>query len=457
MHTTEWHTTEWHTIECNKRSVPPQLTLYGLPYDAKRQCFGRNIKKSQSNSRLPDDLLKTARTLKMLDVIDNATNPNELCNLPLNAEKHLRQLSIRLNDAANRLSQLVATSAISNPSALSPPPSPLDQQEKCGYKATDQGVVAGIGVVAQCQFRAGDSVAHYTGPIVFRTMNPNGRYHVFSVSTIGSAPQVRFHERDTYIAWSGNYLLHSGKSGIEIGRDGDGDMRFLNHSKKANVQIVSTGADRMNIYECHEQLLLTVVALKDINPGDELVFDYDKSKPDSAIDFSLRMVEQPGTDKASKIHTSIARICQESDPLLRSLRASPERCMNQQVKIPVSVDKVIGQIMTLCEEIQVENSFPAQIDELMSRLSTDQKKLLRLIFADDEPAPGRIESLANSMLKNNNPNDSDRLTLKGAHDLKKYLTESFFNSKQTWITVEELKQRLHDKQQLSALRNRRKR
>ncbi len=451
------HTTQLHTTECNKRFAPPQLTLYDLPWGSKRQCFGRDIKKSQSNSRLPGDLFKNARTLKMLDIIDNATNSNELSNLPLNAEKHLRQLSIRLNDAANRLSQLVATSAISDSSSLSPPTSPLGQKEKCSYKATDQGVVAGIGVVAQCQFRAGDSIAHYTGPIVFRTRNPNGRYHVFSVSTVGSAPQVRFHEHDTYTAWSGNYLLHSGKPSIEIGRDGDGDIRFLNHSKKANVQIVSTGMDRINIYECNEQLLLTVVALKDIKPGDELVFDYDKSKPDSEIDFSLSTVEQPDANKVRKIHASIARICQESDPLLRSLRTSPERCMNQQVKIPVSVDKVIGQIMILCEEIQVENSCPAQIDELMSRLSTDQKKLLRLIFADGEPVPGRIESLANSMLKNNNPNDSDRLTLKGAQDLKKYLTESFFNSKQTWITVEELKQQLHDKQQLSALRNRRKR
>jgi len=460
MHTTEcrkMHTTEcrkMHTTECNKRSAaPPQLTLYGHPCKGKRQCFGRDIEPHPGNL-LPGDLLKTAKTLKMLDVINNATSPDDLNSLPQDAEKQLRQLSVTLNEAANRLPQLTSTCTISDLSSPSPPSSPqsiaASQENTYGYKATDQGVVAGTGVVAECPFRKGDRIARYTGPIVFRIRSANGRYHVFSVSTTDSVPQVQFHKNDTYIAWSGIYLCHSGSPGIEVGRDGDRDIRFLNHAKNANVQVVSTCTNRVNIHECNT-LLLTVVALKDIEPGDELVFDYDKSKPDSQIDFSLTTVDEPDPDKASKIHTSIVRICQESDPILRLLRTTldrcttPDRCTNQQVMIPASLDSAIEQIMALCEKITITNGYPARIDELMSELSTTQKKLLGLMFTDDQPDLARIDSLADSLAETDNRGNSGQLTLKSFQSLQKYLKESFFNGKQTWITTEELKQRLHRK------------
>ncbi len=425
-----------HTIKCAKRTAPPlQLTLDNQPErSSKRQRL------SHCAGRQPRELTQTSNTLKILDFIEKAT-PSELNNLPLSAEKKLRQLSIRVNQAIIRLS----APGTDHTSSLSPPASPLMTEAShlpgYGYRASNQGVVDGTGVVAERHFSAGDRIAEYTGNVVYRIKNTRGCYHVFSVQTCGSAQKVQFHQRDTFAAWSGIYLQGSGKPGIEVGRDGDQDIRFLNHSKNANVQVVSEFVGRMNIHECNKKLLMMVVALKDINPGEELVFDYDPSKPDAKIDFSLTTVELPGDGKARKIMDAIKRIYRTCGPI-RPSPTPPHKCINQQVMIPASVDKVIGQIMTLCEEIQCENGYPAEIDELMTRLSTGQKKLLSLIFFDGKPDLARIEKLAHSLTKTDDQ-ETTRLTVTNFEYLKQYLKESFFNNKQTWITTDELKQQLH--------------
>ena len=396
--------------------------------------------------RLPGQLLETTQSLKkMLDAIDSAS-PEELQNLPPRAGKHLHQLSVRLNKTAQRLCRTKTPDNLPAPPLRRAPK--VGANGECGFKATDQGVVSGIGVVAQRRFYPGDSIAQFSGPIVFRTLNANGRYHVFSVHTNDPVPQIRFHDRDTYTAWSGIHLLHSGSPGIEIGRDGDSDIRYLNHSKNANVQVISTFEGRMNIHECHHKLVLTVVALKDIKPGDELVFDYDKSKLDAEIDFSLTTVEQPDSAKADKILASIIRIFQDSNPFLAPVRSNPAKCSNQQVNIPDNVDFVIDNIMIYCEDINSRNGSPATLDQLMLKLSPSEAKLLDLILTDDLPDLIRIESLARSILNDANPNfqgnaPTKRLTIKGVQQLKQYLKDTLFNDKQTWITINQLKEQLH--------------
>ena len=436
-----------HTDLCAKNVLPPLLTRYGLPPNCKRQRLDPTTGSDGSFAgRLPAQLLETTQSLnRMLDAIDSAS-PDELQNLPPRAGKHLHQLSIRLNETAQRLCR---TKTPDNP-----PEHPLRWSPKvgansgCGFKATDQGVVSGIGVVAQRRFSPGDSIAQFSGPIVFRTLNANGRYNVFSVHTNDPVPQIQFHDRDTYTAWSGIHLLHSGSPGIEIGRDGDCDIRYLNHSKNANVQVISTFVGRMNIYDCHEKLVLTVVALKDIKPGDELVFDYDKSKPDEEIDFSLTTVEQPDAVKANKILASIIRIYQDSNPFLPPVRSNPAKCSNQKVKIPDEVDGVIDNIMIYCKDITRQSGSPATLDQLMLKLSVSEAKLLNLILTDDQPDLLRIESLARSIPKKAPPNvqgnaPTKPLTLEGVQQLRQFLQDSFFNDKQTWITIKQLKEHLH--------------
>lgn len=436
-----------HTNQCAQNTLPPHLTRYGLPPKSKRQRLDPTMDPVGSFAgRLSGQLLETTQSLKgMLDAIDRA-RPDELQNLPPSAGKHLLQLSIRLNKTAQRLSH---TKTPDNPPARTLRRSTkTGSNGECGFIATDQGVVNGIGVVAQRQFYTGDSIAQFSGPIVFRTLNANGRYNVFSVRTNDPVPQIQFHDRDTYTAWSGIHLLHSGSPGIEIGRDGDCDIRYLNHSKNANVQVVSTFVGRMNIHDCHDKLVLTVMALKDIKPGDELVFDYDKSKLDSEIDFSLTTVEQPDPVRADKILASIIRIYQDSNPFLAPVRSNSAKCSNQTVKIPDEVDGVIDNIMIYCEEITDQSGSPATLDQLMLKLTPSEAKLLDLILTDAQPDLSRIESLARSIpkkatrkLQGNAP--TKPLTVEGVQQLKQFLQDCFFNDKQTWITIKQLKEQLH--------------
>lgn len=439
------------TNQCSNQclATPPRLTMYGLPPESKRQCLSYATHSNISFAgHLPSQLLETTQNLqRMLDVLDSAS-PEQLQALPPRAGKHLQQLSVRLSNTAKRL----CPSTITGNSPTHASPREPKVRKEHGYTATDKGVVDGIGVVAQSRFRPGDSIAQFSGPVLFRIKNPSGRYNVFSIITTDPVPQLQFRDRDTYTAWSDIHLLHSGSPGIEIGRDGDSDIRYLNHSKNANVQVVSTFTGRMNIHECHDKLLLNVKALKHIKPGDELVFDYDKRKPDSAINFSLTTVELPDDDRADKIHALIIRIFQDSNPFLPPLRSDPRKCLNQPVIIPEDVDMFINEIMILCANIHEEKHRPAMLDELLSRLDTSQRILLGLIISDAEPDLERIETLARYLAEINASNDqsksrgsTDQLTIEHVQQSKKFLQNSFFNEKQTWIKFDLLKERLHRK------------
>ena len=404
----------------------------------------------------------------MLDVIDCAS-PGQLKSLPPETGKDLQRLSVRLSDTAKRL----CLTRVTSPTHACLRMTKARQEQS--FKATSEGVVQGIGVVAQRWFRPGERIAQFSGPIVFRAKNPNGRYNVFSVITTDPVPRVKFHERDTYTAWSDIYLLHSGSPGIEIGRDGDSNIRYLNHSKNANVQVISTHTGRMNIHDCHHKLLLNVEALKNIKPGAELVFDYDKTRPDRIIDFSLTTVELPDDDRADKIQALIIKILHTSNPTLPPLRTGPGKCLNQEVGITKDVNEFINDLMNICLEIQTEtNGCPATTDTLLAKLSRDQMKLLKLIISEDETDLLLIASLAHHLAKakakakakaedkakakakaesgseagaeaeSDAPNDgiTDQLTLEGLQQLRKYLQTTYFNNKQTWITFKQLRNQL---------------
>ena len=454
---------------CPKHSLthttPPHLTLYGQqPQQSKRQRLSHPTCPSGSFAgHLSSQLLETTQHLqKMLDVIDCAS-PGELKSLPPETGKDLQQLSVRLSDTAKRL----CPTRVTSPTHISLRVTKARQEQ--GFKATSEGVVNGIGVVAQRWFRPGDRIAQFSGPIVFRAKNPNGLYNVFSVITTDRVPQVRFHERDTYTAWSDIRLMYSGSPGIEIGRDGDSNIRFLNHSKNANVQVISTHIGRMNIHDCHHKLLLNVEALKNIKPGDELVFDYDKTRPDRVIDFSLTTVELPSDDRARKIQALIIKILHASNPALPPLRTGTGKCLNQTVGITKDVNEFIDDLMNICKEIHSEtNDCPATPDRLLAKLSRDQMKLLNLIISEDDTDLLRIDSLAHHLAQakakakakaeaeevaeaeaeaeaeSKAPNDgiTDQLTLEGLQQLRKYLQTSYFNNKQTWITFKQLRNQL---------------
>ena len=120
------------------------------------------------------------------------------------------------------------------------------------------------------------------------------------------------------------------------------------------------------------------------------------------------------------------------------------------MNIPDNVDGVIDKIMLYCEEITSRNGCPATLDQLMLKLSPSESKLLDLILTDDQPDLIRIESLAHSILKDATPNfqgntPTKRLTIKGVQQLKQFLKVSLFNDKQTWITINQLKEHLHRK------------
>ena len=446
--------TDMHTTQCPKHSLtptpPPLLTLYGQPQQSKKRRLSHPTCPSGSFAgHLPSQLLETTQHLqKMLDVIDCAS-PGELKSLPPETGKDLQQLSVRLSDTAKRLYPTTSPTHVSLRVTKA-------RQDQEGFKATSEGVVHGIGVVAQRWFRPGDRIAQFSGPILFRAKNPNGRYNVFSVITTDPVPRVKFHERDTYTAWSDIYLLHSGSPGIEIGRDGDSNIRFLNHSKNANVRVISTHTGRMNIHDCHHKLLLNVEALKNIKPGDELVFDYDKTRPDPIIDFSKTTVQLPNDDRADKIQSLIIKILHASNPSLPPLRTGPSKCLNQTVGITNDVNEFINDVMNICIEIHAEtNDCPATPDRLLAKLSRDQMKLLELIISEDQTDLLRIESLAHHVAKAkaeaeaeaDAPNDgiTDQLTLEGLQQLRKYLQTTYFNNKQTWITFKQLREQLHRK------------
>ncbi|WP_257284362.1 SET domain-containing protein-lysine N-methyltransferase [Endozoicomonas sp. SESOKO1] len=319
-------------------------------------------------------------------------------------------------------------------------PVPLDIKPSPGCRTSTEGVVHGTGVIADQNFAANEDICLYDGPLVCRILNQNsGKYYVFRLKDVGNdgLTDIEFLDSDTYVAWAGVVIAKAGRPAIEIGRDCDHDIRFLNHSKDPNVMIRFRGKDTIS-WSDRDSLRLTVVALKDIKSGEELLFDYDENKPDSEIDFSLSAVESVNEEHRDKIINRINGLDRKQSGIGQK---KPARTMQKEVVLPKILDDEIVKIMEEIDKIHTSTCHPANIHQMKKSFSDDQKKLLNIIFSGNESI---LEDLASylSSLKSNTAEDLclDELTEENIQGLVKYLKRSIFNEKQTWVSVEELKE-----------------
>ncbi|WP_257284363.1 SET domain-containing protein, partial [Endozoicomonas sp. SESOKO1] len=246
---------------------PPALHLFSIEPGAKKHCFNRSItEESLRENFMPHDVpdLQIIRDVRSITSVNSAG--------------HHHKLRPRI-------------------------------------RASSEGVVHGTGVVSKQRFKKNDFIALYHGPLIYRVRSRQHKrqqkFNVFRLDPDKGTPVPRFLEKDTFAAWSNVFLKHSGFPSIEIGRDAVGPIRYLNHSKNANVKITSRIVGRLPFNEC-EKLLLRVIALKDIAPGEELLFDYDPGLPESEIDFTLSTVEKPLHKKAQAIRRAIRNIYQKT-------------------------------------------------------------------------------------------------------------------------------------------------
>ncbi|MBO9492845.1 SET domain-containing protein-lysine N-methyltransferase [Thalassotalea sp. G20_0] len=304
-----------------------------------------------------------------------------------------------------------------------------------------EGVVHGTGVIANRNLKADQVICPYDGPLVFRILNQkkNGKYFVFTIkgSDNDDTAGVNILENDTYVAWSNVFIARSGVPGIELGRDCEHDIRFLNHSKQPNVLIRSAGVNSL-AWGDRDTLQLTVVALRDIKKGEELVFDYDKNQADSEIDFSISTVDQVTKNQRNNI---IQRVKSLNKKCLQGGKKRPAKTMEKEVDLPESLDIEIGKIMDKIKAIRGKSHHPVSLNQLKAGLNNKNKELLKIIFSNN---PSILEDIASylSSLKIELSNDMDKLTMKNIDDLKKYLAGTIFNGKQTWFDVAQLKEYL---------------
>ena len=308
---------------------PPVLHLFGIEPDAQRYCFNRSIVEEPPREKLiPFDILDDLQTIRDVRAIvaadstelgefqndDTITNIQKLRDMTSLALKRLQVTDMPPGTSSAPLKSPVIPRLSPN-AELSEEIPPTPRNLRARIQATDRGVVHGTGVVSKQWFKKHDFITLYHGPLVYRLIsrqhNDQQKFHVFRLEPGKSCPVPKFLEKDTFAAWSNVFIKYSGIPGIEIGRDAVGPIRYLNHSKDANVKITSHIVGRLAFNEC-EKLLLRVIALKDINPGEELLFDYDPSQPQSMIDFTLSTVEKPDKKQMSIIRHTIRKISRKA-------------------------------------------------------------------------------------------------------------------------------------------------
>ena len=348
-------------------------------------------------------------------------------------------------------SQAINSPAVNSPAVIYTPDSPVSETELTpvplgiepspGCKRSTEGVVHGTGVIATENFKKGQEICPYDGPLVFRILNQsNGKHHVFKLRDMGNdgSNDIEFLDSDTYAAWSGVVIAKGGRPAIELGRDCDHDIRFLNHSKEPNVMIRYIGGDRIK-WGDRDSLRLTVVALKDIRLGEELLLDYDINKPDSEIDFSISAVEIATEEYKKKITTRVNDL-----NLNKSGRGGkkPAKTLEKELQLPEELDEEIAQIMKKIGNIKTNSGHPANIYQVKRSFSENHKKLLSIIFSDNGLVLEDLASYLSSVKKTKTKSAfMDELKTDDVkHHLIRYLKRVVFNDKCSWVTVEELKE-----------------
>ncbi|WP_422489007.1 SET domain-containing protein [Endozoicomonas sp. ALE010] len=309
---------------------PPALHRFGIDSEAKEHCFNRSVAREPPHENfIRDEILDDLQTIRSVRTI-TTVNATEL-TLFQNKETitRIRKLRDMTNLALLRLQDTENTQV----TAFTPPESPVSllahevgaahgsdhgnrRKLRARIQASTHGVVHGTGVVAKKRFKKGQFISLYHGPLIFRIRSRQSgqqqKFNVFKLEQGKKGPVPRFMEKDTFAAWSGIFLKYSGTPGIEIGRDAVGPIRYLNHSKNANVKIITPRVlSRFPVNQC-DQILLRVTALKDIALGEELLFDYDPGLPESEIDFTLSTVEKPGQKSAIAIHNTVRKVYQKT-------------------------------------------------------------------------------------------------------------------------------------------------
>ncbi|WP_422409829.1 MULTISPECIES: SET domain-containing protein [unclassified Endozoicomonas] len=316
-------------------------------------------------------------------------------------------------------------------------PSSPGTESTPGIKTSTAGVVHGTGVIATRSFKKDEEVCDYEGPLVYRIRNSNtGKYHVFTMNTVNS--KIEFPENDSFVVWSGASIAKSGRPAIEIGRDGKKDIRFLNHSKDPNIVIRYSGSMTVK-WGDQDSLQLRVVTTKDIKPGEELLFDYDKNKEDSEIDFSKSDVEKTTEKKRNKIIDRVKKLNLKD---LHTGEKRSARTMNKEIILPKELADEIDEIIQTLHEIHKANDAPATLNDIDTELALSQKILLKIILSDKSSI---LNDLASHLFPGKTGQRKktfiDKLTPKSIEELKEHLTNTIFNGKQTWVTVSQLKSR----------------
>lgn len=320
----------------------PTLHLFGIKPNIDKHCFNRTVAVSDPPGKIiPQDVLNDMQTIQNVRAITTVDSEelkffqNEETIANITKLKKMADCALmRLQETGNNTQ---GTSSTPPDSPLlpqfsddfdkstendSPAPSRKPRKYRATIRKTTEGVVHGTGVVANRSFKKHGLVSLYSGSLVYRrkVMRYNKwqqKFHVFKISTETGKPVPQFLNNDTFIAWSDLLIKHSGSPGIEVGLEATGPIKFLNHSKNANVKIISTMGgwpveERLD-FKNLSRLRLQVIAVKDIEPEEELLFDYDPGKPDSMIDFTLSDVEKPDEKATDTIKSAISKIYQKTN------------------------------------------------------------------------------------------------------------------------------------------------
>ena len=166
--------------------------------------------------------------------------------------------------------------------------------------------VSGTGVFAEKNFQKGEIIGFYRGELIKRTNIPEpmiklycqqqglDRYtlpiHMMAVWSEAEDGSIEFYSMtDSHVLWTGITVFNNEDTNIELGIDGlrnGNELAFLNHIRPSNVRPFPTLVKKScvtgknNLRHANERdfhssdLWVPIVAVRNINKGEELGFDY---------------------------------------------------------------------------------------------------------------------------------------------------------------------------------------
>ena len=153
--------------------------------------------------------------------------------------------------------------------------------------------IDGKGAFADKSFVAGEKVGEYTGKIVLsHPCKPYPEhFYVVEIEEEGLErdnidEKIHYLNNDTFVVWSGVDLKGTQ---MEFGINGTSTIRYLNHSKEPNVELKIDFQDSTAAWSEKDKIKVNVMAIRDINSGEELCFDYLHGN-NKGIDFGKNLV-----------------------------------------------------------------------------------------------------------------------------------------------------------------------